>query len=281
MGLAVAFLAPVLVEVVHDPALEPRAVEHRKVELLVGRGELDEQIEGLVEGARRVGVGPVRLVDDDDRPQPQTKRAHEHVAGLGHGAFVGVDQQEHRVDHAEHALDLAAEVGVARRVDDVDEVALPLDGAVLAADRDAAFALEVVAVHHALLDVGVVAEHARGAEDGVDQGRLAVIDVSDDGEVADVAGGMHGEGVRHLPLALRVDIGASRDAAAATPRLAPCSVHGPRRRRAGAAGTPARRPASSARPSGLTASRTSPNLAHASACAPGGRNRPASDTKEV
>ena len=37
----------------------------------------------------------------------------EHELGLRHRAFGGVDQQEHAVDHAEDALDLAAEVGVA------------------------------------------------------------------------------------------------------------------------------------------------------------------------
>ena len=182
----------VLVEVVDDPALEAGAVEHREVELLVVRAQLDEQVEGLVEGAGRVGVGPVDLVDDDDRPQAEAQRPHEHVARLRHRALVGVDQEQHRVDHAEHALDLAGEVGVAGRVDDVDEVVLPLHRAVLGADGDAALALEVVAVHDALVDARVLAEDVRGAEDGVDQRRLAVVDVGDDGQVADRGGGVHG-----------------------------------------------------------------------------------------
>ena len=192
--LALALFLLVLVQVVDDPAFEAGAVEHREVELLVVGAELDEEVEGLVERAGGVGVGPVGLVDDDDRSQPEAERPHEHVARLRHGALVGVDQQQHRVDHAEHALDLAAEIGVARRVDDVDEVVLPLHRAVLGADRDAALALEVVAVHHALVDVRALAEHVGGAEDAVDQGRLAVIDVGDDGEVADLVGGVHGRG---------------------------------------------------------------------------------------
>ena len=190
--LALVLFLLVLVEVVDDPALEARAVQHGEVELLVVRAQLDEEVEGLVQGAGRVGVGPVGLVDDDDRPQPEAERPHEHVARLRHRAFVGVDQQQHGVDHAEHALDLAGEVGVARRVDDVDQVVLPLHGAVLGADGDAALALEVVAVHHALFDVRVVAEHVGGAEDAVDQRGLAVVDVGDDGEVADLVDGVHG-----------------------------------------------------------------------------------------
>ena len=54
-----------------------------------------------------------------------------HEAGLGHRAFDRVDQQQHAVDHRQHALDLAAEVGVARGVDDVDVGVAVLDGAVL------------------------------------------------------------------------------------------------------------------------------------------------------
>ncbi len=182
----------VLVDVVDDPALEAGAVQHREVELLVVGAQLDEKVEGLVQRARRVGVGPVGLVDDDDRPQPEAQRPHEHVARLRHRALVGVHQQQDRVHHAQHPLDLAAEIGVAGGVDDVDEVVLPLHRAVLGADGDAALALEVVAVHHALVDVGVLAEHVCGAEDAVDQRRLAVVDVGDDGEIADLGGGVHG-----------------------------------------------------------------------------------------
>ena len=190
--LALVLFLLVLVDVAHDPALEAGAVQDGEVELLVVGAELDEEVEGLVQRARRVGVGPVGLVHDDDRPQAEAQRAHQYVARLRHGTLVGVHQQQHGVDHAEHPLDLAAEVGVPRRVDDVDEVVLPLHGAVLGADGDAALALEVVAVHHALVDVGVLAEHVGGAEDAVDQGGLAVIDVGDDGEVTDLVDGVHG-----------------------------------------------------------------------------------------
>ena len=48
------------------------------------------------------------------------ERLLEHEAGLRHGAFGGIDQQQHAVHHVHHALDLAAEIGVAGRVDDVD-----------------------------------------------------------------------------------------------------------------------------------------------------------------
>lgn len=65
----------------------------------------------------------------------------QHEAGLGHGALKGVDQQQGAVGHTQHALDLAAKVGVARSVDDVDLNVLVLDRDVLGENRDAALAL--------------------------------------------------------------------------------------------------------------------------------------------
>ena len=89
-------------------------------------------------------VGAVDLVDDDDHPVAQLQRAAEHEAGLGHGALGGVDEQDDAVDHLQDALDLAAEVGVAGGVDDVDLRVAVLDGGVLGEDGDAALTLEVV-----------------------------------------------------------------------------------------------------------------------------------------
>ena len=82
-------------------------------------------------------------------------------------------------------------------------VPFQLDGAVLGQDRDAALALEVVAVHHALGHFLVVAEGAALAQQLVDQRGLAMVDVGDDGDVADLAGhgGLQFSGIEQaLPL---------------------------------------------------------------------------------
>ena len=110
----------------------------------------------------------------------------QHEAGLGLGPFVGVDNEQRAVGHVEHAFDLAAEVGMAGRVYDVDLDTLVLDGDVLRQDGDAALAFLVVAVEHALLDLLVVAEHVRRPQQTVHKRGLAVVDVGDDGDVANV-----------------------------------------------------------------------------------------------
>ena len=55
---------------------------------------------------------------------------------LGHRPLSGVHEQDDAVDHLEYALDLAAEVGVARGVDDVDFIILVNYRDVLREDRD-------------------------------------------------------------------------------------------------------------------------------------------------
>jgi hypothetical protein len=110
----------------------------------------------------------------------------QHETGLGLRAVIGVDEQQHAVDHAEGALDLAAEVGVSGGVDDVDGLVLPVDGGVLGLDGDALLLLEVHGVHGAFLDLLVGAVDAAFLEEFVDEGGLPVVDVGDNGDVADV-----------------------------------------------------------------------------------------------
>ena len=123
--------------------------------------------------------------------------------GLGQRALGRVDEQQHTIDHRQAPLHLATEVRVAGRVDDVDlhlvgAVAVP-DRGVLGEDRDALLALEVHRVHHAVGERLVRGERAGLAQHLVDERRLAVVDVGDDGDVADVvaAGGGAGGGRGH------------------------------------------------------------------------------------
>ena len=130
------------------------------------------------------------LLTHDDRLQAQRQRLARDEARLRHRAFLRIDQQQHAVDHRQHALHFAAEVGVARGVDDVDVGAFVLDRAVLRQDRDAALLFEVVRVHHAGIDLLVVAESAGLTQQLVDERGLAVVNVGDDGDVANGAFGV-------------------------------------------------------------------------------------------
>ena len=137
-----------------------------------------------------ISVGAVDLVDAQDRTQAHLQRLGQHEFGLGHDALFGVDQQDAAVHHAEDALDLTAEVGVAGGVDDVDpglaRLAVPEHARAFGQDGDAALALLVVGVHGALGRRLIGSEHTRLGQKLVHQGGFAVVDVGDDGDVAQV-----------------------------------------------------------------------------------------------
>ena len=161
-------------------------VDDRELDLRLARVEVEEQLVDLVDDLLDAGVGPVDLVDDEHDGQARLERLAQHEPRLRQRALRRVDEQQHAVDHRQPALDLAAEVGVAGRVDDVDLRVAEPDGRVLGEDRDPLLALEIHRVEHALGDVLVLAERAGLPEHRVDERRLAVVDVRDDRDVAQV-----------------------------------------------------------------------------------------------
>ncbi len=170
------------------PALLGRAVKDREVELLLAGVERGEQVEHLVDHLGRTCVRPVDLVDDDDRLQADLERLGDHEFGLRQRSLGGIDQHQRAVNHVEDALDLAAEIGMAGGVDDVDAGVLPLHRGCLRQNGDTALALQIVGVHGALRHLLVFPEGAGLLQQPVDEGGLAMVDVGDDGDVTDVHG---------------------------------------------------------------------------------------------
>ena len=166
-------------------------VDRRELGLLVRGTEVEEQVERLIQHVHRARVRTIDLVDDHDRAVAAPERLAQHEFRLRHRPIDRVDEKKHAVDHVHDPFDLAAEIGVAGRVDDVDLRPAIHDRGVLRHDRDAALALERVRVHDALGHLLVVTEDVALPEHGVDQRRLPVVDVRDDRDVADV-GPAHG-----------------------------------------------------------------------------------------
>jgi len=158
-------------------------VDDRGAELIGIAGQLEQQVMGRLDGLGRPGVHPIDLVDDDDRHQAELERLAQHHPGLRHGAFEGVDEQEAALRHAQNALDLATEVGVPGRIDDVDLDAVVPNRRVLGKDGDPLLSLEHVGIHDQLTHLLVGGEDVRLLQQGVDERGLAMIHVRDDGHV--------------------------------------------------------------------------------------------------
>src|SRR5437016_1428548 len=77
---------------------------------------------------------------------------------------------------------------MAWRVDDIDAGVLPDERGDLGEDGDAALSFEVVRIHRPFGDFLVVAEGAGLGQEPVDHGCLAVIDMGNDGDVAQFHG---------------------------------------------------------------------------------------------
>ena len=92
---------------------------------------------------------------------------------------------------------------MAGRVHQVEDVELAVLGAVVEADRlrldgDAALALDVHRIEHLRAHLAL-GEGAADLDQTVGEGRLAVVDMGDDGEVADVRRGRSCGGLYHSP----------------------------------------------------------------------------------
>ena len=161
-------------------------VDDRELDLVLGGAQVHEQLVDVVEHFGRSRIAPIDLVQRDDDRQVTGHRLLQDVPRLGQGSFRRIDEQQDRVHHEETALDFTAEIGMTGCVHDVEPRPVVIDGRLLGQDRDALLTLEVARVHHSVHDGLVRPERAGLAEHRVDEGRLAVVDVRDDRDIAQV-----------------------------------------------------------------------------------------------
>ena len=140
----------------------------REVDLVDAGDDRQVAVDREVGVRERLRLDPLRRVDDEDRPLARRQRPG----------------------------DLVGEVDVAGRVDQVQDPGLPVlalvverDGAGL--DRDAALLLDRVVVEDLLAHLAG-GQRAGDLQDPVGKGRLPMVDVGDDREVADAGGIGHG-----------------------------------------------------------------------------------------
>ncbi len=149
-----------------------------------------EPVAELVERALEAGPLAVELVDEDHPRHAQPGGLAPHRLGL-HLHAVDRAHHEHReVDDPQRGTDVAEEVGVAGRVDQVDLVALPLEGRHRERQRDAAALLLGIVVAHrgAVFHPPQPVDRAGAVEQGLHERRLARAPVAHQRHVADLVG---------------------------------------------------------------------------------------------
>ena len=154
-----------------------------------------------------LGRGQVDLVEHRHDLMARIERVVDVGERLRFDALAGVDHQQRSFAGRQRPRDLVGEVDMAGRVHQVEDVILAVLGVVvqphgLRLDGDAALALDIHGIEHLFLARHFAIRQPAGHLDqAVGQRRFAMVDMGDDGEVADVGNGdgCHGRGIAFTP----------------------------------------------------------------------------------
>ena len=167
-------------------AIATGAVQHGGIQLIVVRAEINQQLQDLVLHFAEARVRLIYLVDADDDAMVELQRFLQNKAGLRHGSLGGIHQQDNTVDHLQHALHLAAEVGVPGGIDDVDFDTLVMNSGILGKNGDAPLPFQRAGIHDARHGFLVVPVDTSLLEQSVHQRGFAVVNVGDNGYISQI-----------------------------------------------------------------------------------------------
>ena len=155
----------------------------------VARVQADDVLD-LAARLFRLRAGQVDLVDDRDDFEVVIQRHVNVGQRLRFHALRGVDHQQRALARGQRARNLVGEVNVAGRVDEVEDVRFTVLRLVFHAHRlrfdgDAALALEFHRIQHLIHHLALL-ENAGALQQAVGQRALAVVDVRDNAEIANM-----------------------------------------------------------------------------------------------
>src|SRR3989454_3190278 len=140
------------------------------------RDDLRESLLHLVRRDLELVHEAVDLVDEQGGPHALFERLADDGLCLRHDPFDRVDEDDDAVDGAHRAGNVATEVHVTGRVDEVYQILAALEVVDhrrdRGVDRDAASLLLLVVVHEELLACKLLRDHPRARDEGVGEGRV-------------------------------------------------------------------------------------------------------------
>ena len=168
-----------------DNALESRLLADWQ---LHGHDAITEAHAQLLDDLTEVGVLAVHLIDEEGARQLGFLSIAPCLLRLDFDARRRRDHDEGAVGRRQGILDLADEVRIARRVDEIDLIVTPFAGGELQVDRHAAalFLRLTVEDTRMLFHAAEALDRARIEKAGIEQARLARLAMADDGNIAQV-----------------------------------------------------------------------------------------------
>ena len=157
-----------------------------------------EPVRDLLQGPLEAGTNSVHFVDETDSRDTVLVGLPPNRFALGLDALDGTENGHTPVQHAQTSFDFRGKVDVTRRVNDVDRVAIPVDGGGRAGDGDAAFLFELHVVHGGPFAADLLhgMDFSRVEQDTLGERGLAGVDVGGNTDVAELAE-RHGTGEIH------------------------------------------------------------------------------------
>ena len=168
-----------------DDTLEGCLLANRQ---LHGHDAIAEAHAQLLDDLTEVGVLAVHLVDEESARQLGFLCITPCLLRLDFDARGRRNHDEGAVGRRQGILDLADEVRIARRVDEIDLIVTPFAGGELQVNRHAAalFLRLTVEDTRVLFHAAEALDRARIEEAGIEQARLARLAMADDGNIAQV-----------------------------------------------------------------------------------------------
>jgi hypothetical protein len=128
----------------------------------------------------------VKVLHHDHQRKTALQSFLKNETSLWARSFEGVNDEQCSVCHLQNSFHFTTKVGVAWSINDVDSHAIPHHGNVLGQNGNPAFSLQVIGVQNAGAHLLILAEHAALFNKAIHERSFPVVNVCDDGNIANV-----------------------------------------------------------------------------------------------
>ena len=163
-----------------------RSVNEMEVIEILFTAHFKNQLHRLVNHFSGSCVGPINLVNDNNRLESCLECLAKHESSLRHWPFGGVDEQQSAVGHFQHTFDFATKVGVAWCVNDIDFDTFVGQRNVLCENGNSTFFFDISRIKNAFALQLRFPKLTALTKKAIDQSRFPVIDVGNNDDVSNV-----------------------------------------------------------------------------------------------